>query len=31
MQSIYHIRVTQEHLDAGQPIISGAPNDRGCG
>ena len=26
MQSIYHIHVTQEHLDAGQPVISGAPN-----
>ena len=26
MKSIYHIHVTQEHLDAGQPVISGAPN-----
>ena len=26
MQSIYHVHVTQEHLDAGQPVISGAPN-----
>ena len=26
MKSIYQIHVTQEHLDAGQPVISGAPN-----
>ena len=26
MKAIYHIHVTQEHLDAGQPVIRGAPN-----
>ena len=26
MKPIYHIHVTQEHLDAGQPVIRGAPN-----
>ena len=26
MKPIYLIHVTQEHLDAGQPVIRGAPN-----
>lgn len=30
MKSIYHIHVAQEHLDAGQPVISGAPNSCGA-